>query len=574
MAAGVVDPHRPAALNARYEPRFAALWSAAQAAAGQARDGAAARMPSLVEAPPGDRRFAAREWTDLPWFALLKQSHLLAGEYAHELAALVPLADADRKRLLFLTRQGVDALAPTNFPATNPEAIRRALETAGKSVTRGLANLAADIGKGRVSMTDERAFAIGRNLALTPGDVVFRNELIELIQYRATTATVHCRPLVMVPPCINKYYILDLQPENSFVRQAVARGHTVFIISWRNTPPELGALRWDDYLKDGVLAAIEAAKEITGSASVNVLGFCVGGTLLACALAVLAARRDRSVGSATLLATLLDFAEPGEIGVYISREMLAAREPALTAGERVKGGDIAGALASLRPNSLIWNYVVGNYLKDETPPPFDLLYWNGDSSNLEGPMVVHYLRNLYLDNRLREPGALTMAGERIDLSGIDLPSYVLATHDDHIVPWQRLQDHRVARPPPGLRPRRLRAHRRRDQSAGERPAQFLGQRRGRGRCGRVAGQRNVAPGQLVAALGGVARAARRRAQAGAGYERERGTFAARPGARRLCARSHRLSRARRHRGTLIQPVTPSRRRRSPRDACPCLRELR
>ena len=250
------------------------------------------------------------------------------------------------------------------------------------------------------------------------------------------TATVHRRPLVIVPPCINKYYILDLQPENSFVRWAVGEGHTVFIISWRNIPPELGALRWDDYLTEGVFAALRAAREITGTDSVNTLGFCVGGTLLACSLAALAERGERHVHSATLLATLLDFADPGDIGVYISPQMLAAREAALSAGERLKGSEIAAAFASLRANTLIWNYVAGNYLKGETPPPFDLLYWNGDSTNLPGPMARDYLRNLYIDNRLREPGALTMAGARIDLSAIDLPAYVLATLDDHIVPWR------------------------------------------------------------------------------------------------------------------------------------------
>ena len=228
----------------------------------------------------------------------------------------------------------------------------------------------------------------------------------------------HRRPLVIVPPCINKYYILDLQPTNSFVRWAVGRGHTVFIISWRNIPPELGHLTWDDYLEQGVLMAIRVAKEIAKSATVNVLGFCVGGTMLACALAVLAARGDRSVESATFLTTMLDFADPGEIGVYVSREILAAREPALMSGERVHGSELAGAFASLRANDLVWNYVVRNYLKGETPPAFDLLYWNGDSANLPGPMYVYYLRNLYLDNRLIEPGALTMAGERIDLSAV------------------------------------------------------------------------------------------------------------------------------------------------------------
>ena len=285
-------------------------------------------------------------------------------------------------------------------------------------------------------MSDARAFAVGRNLAVTPGDVVFRNELIELIQYAPTTAKVHRRPLLIVPPCINKYYILDLQPEDSFVRWAVAQGHTVFMISWRNIPPEQGRLTWDDYLEHGVLTALAQAKAIGATATVNALGFCVGGTLLASALAVLAARHDHSVESATFFTTMLDFADPGEIGVYVSREYLQAREPMLLAGERVHGGELAGAFASLRANDLVWNYVVKNYLKGETPPAFDLLHWNGDSANLPGPMYVYYLRNLYLDNKLIVPGALTMLGERIDLGRITMPAYVYASRDDHIVPWR------------------------------------------------------------------------------------------------------------------------------------------
>jgi polyhydroxyalkanoate synthase len=240
----------------------------------------------------------------------------------------------------------------------------------------------------------------------------------------------------MVPPCINKYYVLDLQPENSFVRWAVGEGHMVFMISWRNIPPELGTLTWDDYIVDGALKAIEIAKSVSGSSTVNTLGFCVGGTLLAGALAVLAARDDRSVESATLLTTMLDFTDPGEIGVYVSREVLAAREPALIAGTRVHGSELASAFASLRANELVWNYVVSNYLKGETPPAFDLLYWNGDSPDLPGPMFADYLRNFYLDNRLRESGALSMAGERIDLANVVLPAYIVASRDDHIVPWR------------------------------------------------------------------------------------------------------------------------------------------
>ena len=238
-----------------------------------------------------------------------------------------------------------------------------------------------------------------------------------------------------MPPCINKYYILDLRPDNSFVRHAVAEGHTVFMISWRNIPPELAHLTWDDYLEQGVLAAIDVARAITRSAAVNALGFCVGGTLLACALAVLAARGTKTVASATFLTTLLDFADPGEIGVYISPDSLAVREPVLMAGQRVHGSELASAFASLRPNDLVWNYVVNNYLKGRSPPAFDLLYWNGDSSNLPGPMYAYYLKHLYLKNELREHGALTMLGESIDLARIALPTYVYASREDHIVPW-------------------------------------------------------------------------------------------------------------------------------------------
>jgi poly[(R)-3-hydroxyalkanoate] polymerase subunit PhaC len=310
------------------------------------------------------------------------------------------------------------------------------VESGGASVAQGLANLIGDAQRGRITMTDESAFEVGRNLAVTPGSVVFRNDLIELIQYAPTTPEVYKRPLLIIPPCINKYYILDLGPENSFVRHAVASGHTVLMISWRNIPSQLGHLTWDDYLEQGVFAAIDAAREISGSRNINALGFCVGGTLLACALAVLAARREPVVASATLLTAMLDFADPGDIGVYVSHESLAAREPMLLSGGRVHGSELTSAFASLRPNELVWNYVVSNYLKGRTPPAFDLLYWNSDSANLPGPMYDYYLRNMYLDNRLRQPGALTMCGEAVDLSGIAMPTYVYASREDHIVPWR------------------------------------------------------------------------------------------------------------------------------------------
>jgi polyhydroxyalkanoate synthase len=435
LAHGNVDLPARAALDARYRPQWEALWRAAQSVLMVPMSGKIS-FPEIVTTPAGDHRFANPAWHELPYFSLLRQSYLLGSAYLTDLAALAELPKQDRRRLAFLMRQYLDAISPTNFAATNPEVLERALTTEGLSLAQGIANLAGDVERGRISMTDESAFAIGRNLAVTPGQVVYRNELIELIQYAPTTKRVHRRPLVIVPPCINKYYILDLQPENSFVRWAVGRGHTVFIISWRNIPPELGRLTWDAYIEQGVVTAMRAAKEIAKSATVNVLGFCVGGTMLACALAVLAARRDRSVESATFLTTMLDFTDPGEIGVYISHELVAAREPALMSGERIHGRELTAAFASLRANELVWNYVVRNYLKGETPPAFDLLYWNSDSANLPGPMYVYYLRNLYLDNRLVERGALTMLGERIDLSAVTVPAYVYASRDDHIVPWR------------------------------------------------------------------------------------------------------------------------------------------
>ena len=435
MAPGARIPFEPgplAALHASFKPRFANLWAAAM----QALATPGASMPELVEEADGDRRFASPIWHRQPYFSWIRQAYLLYGEYVRAMASLAQIPPEEKRRLEFSMRQFVEALAPTNFPATNPEVLERAVKTEGASVIEGFRNFAADVGKGRITMSDESAFEIGRNLAVTPGSVVYRNPLIELIQYDATTPRVAKRPLVIVPPCINKYYILDLRPDNSFVRHAVAQGNTVFMISWRNIPPELARLTWDDYLEQGVLAAFDAARAISRSSTLNALGFCVGGTLLACALAVLAARESASVESATFLTTMLDFADPGEIGVYISPASLAAREPVLMAGQRVHGSELAGAFASLRPNDLVWNYVVNNYLKGRTPPAFDLLYWNGDSSNLPGPMYAYYLKNLYLKNRLRAHGALTMLGETIDLARIRLPAYVYASREDHIVPWR------------------------------------------------------------------------------------------------------------------------------------------
>jgi polyhydroxyalkanoate synthase len=426
LPAAWIAPEALTELTQRYQQRFEALWS---------------RVVAGEDLPPGrkaedDRRFAGKAWREQPYFSFLKSAYLLYSDYVHELTDLTQAEPDTKKRLAFVAGQYISAISPSNFLATNPDALLLALESGGASIAQGASNLIADAQRGRIAMTDEAAFEVGRNLATTPGSVVFRNELIEIIQYAPTTSSVFKRPLLIVPPCINKYYILDLRPENSLVRHAVAQGHTVFMISWRNIPAELGMLTWDDYIARGALEAIDVVCEITSSKTINTVGFCVGGTLLACALAVLAARRTPHVASATFLTTMLDFSDPGDIGVYISRDSLAAREPALLAGARIRGSELASAFASLRPNELVWNYVVGNYLKGQTPPAFDLLYWNGDSANLPGPMYFSYVRDMYLDNRLRDRDALTMCGEAIDLRRISMPAYVFATREDHIVPWR------------------------------------------------------------------------------------------------------------------------------------------
>jgi len=416
------DPSR----QREYFEKQAKLWTAL----------ASGRRETLASPEPGDRRFAAKEWRDNPYYDYLKQSYLLAAQYLEELVDGAQLEPKAKERARFAARQWIDAMCPVNFPATNPDALRQALDTRGESLARGLANLLGDVQKRRISQTDEGAFEVGRNLAITPGEVVYENELIQLIQYQATTGQVAKRPLVMVPPCINKYYILDLQPENSFVAHAVGAGHTVFMVSWRNVEAEQGAYTWDDYLEKGVFTALDVAREITKSEQVNALGFCVGGTLLGAALAILSAKKQHTVASATFLAAMLDFSETGQIGLFVDEPSVAAREATIGTEGILPGRDLAFVFSSLRANDLVWPYVVNNYLLGGDPAAFDLLYWNSDSTNLPGPMYCYYLRNTYLENRLREPGALANCGVPVDLGSVKLPIFVLATREDHIVPWR------------------------------------------------------------------------------------------------------------------------------------------
>jgi polyhydroxyalkanoate synthase subunit PhaC len=336
----------------------------------------------------------------------------------------------------FALRQVVDATHPRNGLATNPEVMQLAMESGGASLVDGARLFLADLAKGRISMADEQAFEVGRNLATTPGSVVFENELMQLIQYAPTTAKVHKRPLVIVPPCINKFYILDLQPENSLVAYAVAAGHTVFLVSWRNVGQAQGHLGWDDYVERGVLRALAIARRIRRLDRVDTLGFCIGGTLLASALAVAAARDEQPASSVTLLTTMLDFSDTGELGLMVDAASVAQREASIGRGGLLHGRELARVFAALRANDLIWPYVVNGYLKGKAPRAFDLLFWNGDDTNLPGPMVCWYLRQTYLENRLAQPGGTVQCGVPVDLSRIDVPAFVYASREDHIVPWQ------------------------------------------------------------------------------------------------------------------------------------------
>jgi polyhydroxyalkanoate synthase len=390
----------------------------------------------VIEGDPGDRRFGAREWTEQPFFDFLRQSYLLYCRYVMELAEGSALDGQAKAKLLFFTRRYLDAISPANFAATNPEVLKLAAATGGENLARGLRNLLADLGKGRIALADDSAFEVGRNLAVTPGAVVFENEVMQLIQYAPLTATVHERPLLIVPPCISKYYMLDLRPENSFVRYCVDAGHTVFLVSWCNPPLALGHLSWEDYVRRGVAQATDVMLEIAGSDAANALGFCVGGALLAAALAVMGARGDERIGSVTLLATLLDYRDSGDLGTLIDEQYVRAREAGLAAGGVVPGWEIGMSFASLRANEFIWSAVVKNYLKGETAPAVDLLYWTNDQPNLPGAWFLYYIRNMYLENNLARPGCLKVGGTPVDLGRIDVPAYVFGAREDHIVPWQ------------------------------------------------------------------------------------------------------------------------------------------
>ncbi len=388
---------------------------------------------------PPDRRFSNEAWSSNPGALLLAHAYLLSARAMQRMVEAAQTTEPVRNRLRFSVMQWVDALAPSNFLATNPEAQRALIDSRGESFRLGVENLFTDLQRGRLSQTDESKFEIGKNVGITPGAVVFENRLFQLIQYSPVTPSVYQKPLVIVPPCINKFYILDLQPGSSFVQYAIEQGFTVMLVSWRNPLASdtdgIDAATWGDYLQEGVLTALDVARAISAQKQVNALGFCVGGTLLASALALAHAKGQEPVSALTLLTTLLDFDDTGVLDVFVDEAHAQTRERQIGRCGLMSARELGTTFAFLRPNELVWNYVVSNYLKGLAPPPFDLLFWNSDGTNLPGPFFTWYFRNTYLENNLKTPGRVKVDGHPLDLQSLKMPAYVYGSREDHIVPW-------------------------------------------------------------------------------------------------------------------------------------------
>ncbi len=392
----------------------------------------------LVAPAPGDKRFKDKEWQENQIFDFIKQSYLLTANWLQGTVAKVDGIDMlTRRRIEFYTKQFVDAVAPTNFVLTNPEVLRTTLRSNGENLVNGLNNLLEDLdrGEGQLSIRQTAdSFTVGENIATTPGKVIFRNELFELLQYDPTTKEVYERPLLIFPPWINKFYILDLRPENSFIRWAVAQGYTVFVVSWVNPDRRLAKKTFEDYMRDGIFAALDAVQQASGVRDPNVIGYCIGGTLLSATLAYMAAKRDDRIHSATFLAAQADFSEAGDLQVFIDDVQLEALEQQMeAAGGILEGRKMATTFNMLRANDLIWSFVVNNYLLGKSPVPFDLLYWNSDTTRMPEATHLFYLREFYKNNALAR-GQMVLAGEKLDLAKVKLPIYLQAAREDHIAP--------------------------------------------------------------------------------------------------------------------------------------------
>ena len=392
----------------------------------------------VVPADPSDKRFADPRWQELPFFDFLRQAYTLSSNWAEEMVAGAENLDPNtRKKATFYVRQITSALSPSNFIGTNPELLYATAETSGENLARGMKMLAEDIAAGKGSLkirqSDPTKFQLGINMAMSPGKVVWRNELMELIQYSPTTEEVYKRPLLIVPPWINKFYVLDLNPEKSFIRFAVEQGLTVFVISWVNPDERHADKSFEHYMREGIFAALDAIDKATGERKTTAIGYCVGGTLLACALAYMAAKGDDRIESATFLTTQVDFTDAGDLQVFADRAMVDAVEEKMAETGYLDGAKMANAFNMLRPNDLVWSYVVNNYLKGKEPQPFDLLTWNSDSTRMPRANHAFYLRNCYLENNLTR-GAMKIGGVKLDLKKVKIPVYNLATKEDHIAP--------------------------------------------------------------------------------------------------------------------------------------------
>ena len=428
----MADPDKMVEAQGKYATDFGQLWQ-------QYMGSLTGHGPKLE--PLKDRRFSDEAWSSNPWFDFLSRSYLLTAEHMKSAVAKVENVSPQTKaKAMYYTRQIVDAASPSNFALTNPQVLKATTDSGGENLVKGLKNMLRDIEKGqgglRIAMTDTNAFEMGKNVASTPGKVVFQNDLMQLLQYQPSTKTVLKRPLLIIPPWINKYYILDLQPKNSFIKWAVDQGHTLFVISWVNPDAKLGSKTFDDYLREGPLAAIDAITKCTGEKEVNAIGYCLGGTLLACTLGHLAAKKDHRINSATFFTSLIDFAKPGDLGVYVDEEQVTALEARMKKrGGYMEGAEMAGTFNMLRANDLVWSFYVHNYLLGKDPFPFDLLYWNSDATRMPMAMHLFYLREMYIKNKLVEPGGVTLNGTPIDLSKVKAPTYFISTVEDHIAPW-------------------------------------------------------------------------------------------------------------------------------------------
>ncbi len=430
----LADPRRMMEAQTSFWQNYLELWYATS------RRMLGQTAAPVIEPETGDKRFKDDEWAENAVFDFIKQSYLLAARSIQDSVSDVEGLDPKTaERVDFYTRQFVDAMAPTNFVMTNPRVLNATLESGGENLVRGLRNMLSDLDRGkgqlRIKMTDLEAFELGKNVAVTPGKVVFQNELFQLLQYDPTTEEVFKRPLLIVPPWINKFYILDLRPKNSFIKWVVDKGFTVFVMSWVNPDERLADKDFEHYLSEGTLAALDAIQQATGERDVNAVSYCLGGTLLLCTLAYMAAKGDDRIKSATCFTSMSDFEEPGELSVFIDEEQLDLIDQHMEEKGYLEGTHMAGVFNMLRANDLIWSFAINNYLLGKDPFPFDLLFWNSDSTRMPKRMHRYYLRNMYQHNRLREPGGITLLGEPIDLSKIKTPVYFLSTKDDHIAPW-------------------------------------------------------------------------------------------------------------------------------------------